>query len=44
MEVGDLPGRKCQAIKQSPIYFDTTVSAKRAGKVTLTELLNKLFS
>jgi hypothetical protein len=31
-------------IKQSSIYFDTTVSAKRAGKVALTELLNKLFS
>jgi len=31
-------------IKQSSIYFDTTVSARRAGKVALTELLNKLFS
>ena len=31
-------------IKQSSIYFDTTVSAKRAGKIALTELLNKLFS
>ena len=31
-------------IKQSSICFDTTMSAKRAGKVALTELLNKLFS
>jgi hypothetical protein len=31
-------------IKQSSIYFDTIVSAKRAGKVALTELLNKLFA
>ena len=31
-------------IKQSSIYFDTTVSAKWAGKIALTELLNKLFS
>jgi hypothetical protein len=31
-------------IKKSSIYFDTIVSAKRAGKVALTELLNKLFS
>jgi hypothetical protein len=31
-------------IKHSVIYFDTIVSAKRAGKVALTELLNKLFS
>jgi hypothetical protein len=31
-------------IKQSSIYFDTTASAKRAGKDALTELLNKLFS
>jgi hypothetical protein len=29
-------------IKQSSIYFDTTVSAKRAGKVALSELLNLL--
>ncbi len=44
MEVGDLPGRKSNPIKQSSIYFDTIVSAKRAGKIALTELLNKLFS
>jgi hypothetical protein len=31
-------------IKQSSIYFDTIVSAKRAGKIALTELLNKIFS
>src|SRR5260370_6863071 len=31
-------------IKQSSIYFDTTASARRAGKDALTELLNKLFS
>ena len=31
-------------IKRSSIYFDTTASAKRAGKDALTELLKKLFS
>jgi hypothetical protein len=31
-------------IKKSSIYFDTTASARRAGKDALTELLNKLFS
>jgi hypothetical protein len=31
-------------IKQSPIYFDTTVAARRAGKDALKELLNKLFN
>jgi hypothetical protein len=31
-------------IKVSLIYFDTTASARRAGKEALTELLNKLFS
>src|SRR5437899_8883527 len=28
-------------IAQSSIYFDTTVSAERAGKIALTELLNR---
>jgi hypothetical protein len=31
-------------IKRSSIYFNTMASARRAGKVALTELLNKLFS
>src|SRR6516165_5945532 len=31
-------------IKQSPIYFDTTAAARRAGKDALKELLNKLFT
>ena len=31
-------------IKQSPIYFDTTAAAKRAGKDALKALLNKLFN
>ena len=31
-------------IKQSPIYFDTTAAARRAGKDALKELLNKLFA
>jgi len=31
-------------IKQSSIYFDTTATAKRAGKEALKELLNKLFA
>jgi hypothetical protein len=31
-------------IKRSSIYFDTTASARRAGKDALTELLKKLFS
>ena len=31
-------------IKQSSIYFDTIVSAKRAGKDALKMLLNKLFA
>jgi hypothetical protein len=31
-------------IKQSSIYFDTTVAAKRAGKDALKELFNKLFA
>jgi hypothetical protein len=31
-------------IKRSSIYFDTTASARRAGKDALTELLYKLFS
>jgi hypothetical protein len=31
-------------IKQSSIYFDTTVAAKRAEKDALKELLNKLFA
>ena len=31
-------------IKQSPIYFDTTAAARRAGKDALRELLNKLFT
>jgi|HubBroStandDraft_6_1064221.scaffolds.fasta_scaffold4367068_1 hypothetical protein len=35
---------KANPIKHSPIYFDTVVSAKPAGKIALTELLNKLFS
>jgi len=31
-------------IKQSPIYFDTTAAARRAGKDALKMLLNKLFA
>jgi hypothetical protein len=31
-------------IKQSSVYFDTTVAARRAGKEALNELLNKLFA
>ena len=31
-------------IKQSPIYFDTTAAARRAGNDALRELLNKLFT
>jgi hypothetical protein len=31
-------------IKQSPIYFETTAAARRAGKDALKELLNKLFT
>jgi hypothetical protein len=30
-------------IKQSPIFFDTTAAAKRAGKEALMELMIKLF-
>jgi hypothetical protein len=44
MEVGDLPGWNANPIKQSPIYFDTTAAARRAGKDALKELLNKLFT
>ena len=32
------------SIKQSPIYFDTMVAARRAGKDALKKLLDKLFS
>jgi len=31
-------------IKQSSVYFDTTVAARRAGKGALKDLLNKLFA
>jgi hypothetical protein len=32
------------AIKQSSIYFDSTATARRAGKDALKVLLNKLFA
>jgi hypothetical protein len=32
------------SIKQSPIYFNTVVAARRAGKEALDQLLDKLFS
>jgi hypothetical protein len=32
------------SIKQSPIYFDTMMAARRAGKDALKKLLDKLFS
>jgi len=44
MEVGDLPGQKCQPHQESSVYFDTTAAARRAGKEALNELLNKLFA
>jgi hypothetical protein len=30
-------------IRLSPVYFETTTAARRAGKDALKELLNKLF-
>ena len=44
MEVGDLPGRKCQPHQAVMVYFDTTAAARRVGKEALKELLNKLFA
>ncbi len=32
------------SIRQSPIYFDTVMAARRAGKEALKKLLDKLFS
>jgi hypothetical protein len=42
MEVGDLPRREIKPIKQSPVYFHTVVTANRAGKEALQQLLDKL--
>jgi hypothetical protein len=44
MEVEIYRAGNANPIKRSSIYFDTTASARRAGKDALTELLNKLFS
>ena len=44
MEVGDLPSRNVNPIKQSSVYFDTTAATRRAGKEALKDLLNKLFA